>query len=139
MVNAIKPDAEYSINTERTQDFNIDFETRLNMFRAMVKVLDNMNLVDAFTSVSGRSMRIEEDKAMYMAMREELLRRLKTMKVVNDQWEQTEIIIQNPDGREITMDDIINRVEDADVIYVRVDHNAAYWVKGKEKGKVRLW
>ena len=56
--------------------------------------------------------------------------------------EQTEIIIQNPDGREITMDDIVNRVSEAvgvtDVIYVRVDHNAAYWVKGEEKGMVDL-
>lgn len=28
---------------------------------------------------------------------------------------------------------------DADSIYVRVDPNAAYWVKGKETGKVELW
>ena len=58
------------------QDCNIDFETRLNMSRAMVKVLNDMDLVDCFTSVSARSMRIEADKAAYMAMREELLRRL---------------------------------------------------------------
>ena len=24
-------------------------------------------------------------------------------------------------------------------IYVHVDHNAAYWVRGKETGKVELW
>jgi hypothetical protein len=55
---------------------NIDFDTRLNMARAMVKVLNNADLVDCFTSVSARSMRNEADKAAYMAMREELLRRM---------------------------------------------------------------
>lgn len=28
---------------------------------------------------------------------------------------------------------------DADSIYVRIDHNAAYWVRGEETGKVELW
>ena len=28
---------------------------------------------------------------------------------------------------------------DADSINVHVDHNAAYWVRGKETGKVELW
>ena len=69
-----KKDAENSMDAEH--DFNIDFDTRLNMARAMVKVLNNADLVDCFTSVSSRSMRNEADKAAYMAMREELLRRM---------------------------------------------------------------
>ena len=69
-----KKDAENSMDAEH--DFNIDFDTRLNMARAMVKVLNNADLVDCFTSVSARSMRNEADKAAYMAMREELLRRM---------------------------------------------------------------
>ena len=63
-----KKDAEH--------DFNLDFDIRLNMARAMVKVLNDMDLVDCFTSVSSRSMRNEADKAAYMAMREELLQRM---------------------------------------------------------------
>lgn len=80
MVNTIKldlddkKDAENSMDAEH--DFNIDFDTRLNMARAMVKVLNDMDLVDCFTSVSARSMRNEADKAAYMAMREELLQRM---------------------------------------------------------------
>ena len=70
----VKKDAENSMDAEH--DFNIDFDTRLNMARAMVKVLNNADLVDCFTSVSSRSMRNEADKAAYMAMREELLRRM---------------------------------------------------------------
>ena len=92
MVNTIKPDVDVKNDTEANQDpganldagigmdsdqaFNIGFDTRLNMARAMVKVLNDMDLVDCFTSVSARSMRNEADKAAYMAMREELLRRM---------------------------------------------------------------
>ena len=49
------------------------------------------------------------------------------------------IIVQSQDGREITPEEIISRVSKADHIYVRVDHNAAYWVRGEETGKVELW
>ena len=66
--------AESDIDAEH--DFNLDFDIRLNMARAMVKVLNDMDLVDCFTSVSARSMRNEDDKVAYMAMREELLRRM---------------------------------------------------------------
>ena len=64
------------IGMDSEQYPNIDFDTRLNMAHAMVKVLNNADLVDCFTSVSARSMRNEADKAAYMAMREELLRRM---------------------------------------------------------------
>ena len=49
------------------------------------------------------------------------------------------IIIQSQDEREITPEEIISRVGKADHIYVRVEHNAAYWVRGEETGKVELW
>ena len=49
------------------------------------------------------------------------------------------IIIQSHDGREITPEEIVARVGEADHVYVRVDHNAAYWVRGEERGKVELW
>lgn len=49
------------------------------------------------------------------------------------------IIIQSQDGREINPEEIIARVGEVDSIYVRVDHNAAYWVRGEETGKVELW
>lgn len=79
-MNTIKLDLDDKEDVENSMDsdqaFNIDFETRLNMAHAMVKVLNNADLVDCFTSVSSRSMRNEADKAAYMAMREELLRRM---------------------------------------------------------------
>ena len=73
-MNTIMPDFDVKKDAER--EININFDTKLNMARAMVKVLNNADLVDCFTSVSTRSMRNEADKAAYMAMREELLRRM---------------------------------------------------------------
>ena len=32
-----------------------------------------------------------------------------------------------------------SRVGNVDTIYVRVDENKVYWVKGKKNGSVNLW
>ena len=50
-----------------------------------------------------------------------------------------EVIIQSPLGGEITPADILAKVGSADKIYVRVDENKAYWVRGEETGSVDLW
>lgn len=49
------------------------------------------------------------------------------------------VIIQSPDGREITADKIKAKVGPAEKIYVKADEGKAYWVKGKETGSVELW
>ena len=50
-----------------------------------------------------------------------------------------EVIIQSPMGGNITPEAIIERIGKADKIYIRVDENKAYWVRGKETGSVDLW
>ena len=50
-----------------------------------------------------------------------------------------EVIIQSALGGEITSDAILAKVGDVDKIYVRVDQNKAYWVRGEETGSVDLW
>ena len=50
-----------------------------------------------------------------------------------------EVIIQSPLGGEITGAEILARVGDVDKVYVRVDENKAYWVRGDETGSVDLW
>jgi len=50
-----------------------------------------------------------------------------------------EVVIQSPLGGEITSAEILSRVGDADKVYVRVDENKAYWVRGEETGSVDLW
>ena len=52
---------------------------------------------------------------------------------------EVSIVIQTPEGAEITPEEIISHVGEADAIYIRVDHNAAYWVRGEETGKIALW
>ena len=49
------------------------------------------------------------------------------------------IVIQSPMGGEITTDAILEKIGAADTVYVRVDQNKAYWVKGEEAGSVDLW
>ena len=50
-----------------------------------------------------------------------------------------EVIIQSELGGEITPDAILEKIGAADKIYVRVDQNKAYWVRGEETGSVDLW
>ena len=50
------------------------------------------------------------------------------------------VFIQSPLGGEITAAEILAKVgTDVDRVYVRVDQNKAYWVKGEETGSVDLW
>ena len=50
-----------------------------------------------------------------------------------------ELIIQSPMGGNITPDEILKKVGKADKIYIRVDENKAYWVRGKETCSADLW
>ncbi len=49
------------------------------------------------------------------------------------------IIIQSALGGAITVEEIVAKVGTADQVYVRVDENKAYWVRGEETGSVDLW
>ena len=48
-------------------------------------------------------------------------------------------VIQSPFGGEITPEEIRARIGEADAVYIRVDQNKAYWVKGDENGDIDLW
>ena len=50
-----------------------------------------------------------------------------------------EVIIQSSMGGEITPADVLAKVGPVDKVYVRVDLNKAFWVKGEETGSVDLW
>lgn len=63
----------------------------------------------------------------------------KAEKSTHAQSAKTEIIIQSPMGGTITPEEIIAKIGAADKIYVRVDENKAYWVKGEETGSIDLW
>ena len=49
------------------------------------------------------------------------------------------VILQSPFGGEITVDAVKTLVGDVDKVYVRIDQNKLYWVKGKETGNKDIW
>lgn len=49
------------------------------------------------------------------------------------------IIIQSPLGGSITPEEILEKTGPVDAVYIRVDENKAYWVRGDETGSVELW
>ena len=54
--------------------------------------------------------------------------------------QETAIIIQSPMGGNITPEQILSKIPAcSDSVYVRVDENKLYWVKGDENGAVDIW
>ena len=49
------------------------------------------------------------------------------------------VILQSPFGGEITVDAVKTLVGEVDKIYVRIDQNKLYWVKGEETGDKDIW
>ena len=51
-----------------------------------------------------------------------------------------DIIIESPLGGAISTDEIAKKIpEGANAVYVRVDKNKLYWVKGDDTGSVDIW
>ena len=51
-----------------------------------------------------------------------------------------DIIIESPMGGAISTDEIAKRVpKGTEAVYVRVDENKLYWVKGKKTGDIDIW
>lgn len=48
-------------------------------------------------------------------------------------------VIQSPLGGSITPEEILSKTGPVDSVYIRVDENKAYWVRGEETGSVDLW
>lgn len=57
----------------------------------------------------------------------------------NTSKQPAKIIIQSLMGGEITPEEILSRVGDVDKVYIKVEENAAYWVKGDETGAINIW
>ena len=49
------------------------------------------------------------------------------------------VFIQSAMGGEISTEEIMAKVGDADTVYIKPEENAAYWVKGDLSGAVNLW
>ena len=63
----------------------------------------------------------------------------KEKKAAKQAAKKAEVLIQSPMGGEISPEAILKKVGKVDKVYIRVDENKAYWVKGDESGSVDLW
>lgn len=52
---------------------------------------------------------------------------------------KTEVFIQSAMGGTITVEEVLSRLDAVDTVYIKVEENKAYWVKGDENGSVDLW
>ena len=51
-----------------------------------------------------------------------------------------EIIVQSPMGGNITAEEIAAKLpKGAETVFVRVDQNKLWWIKGEETGSVDIW
>ena len=51
-----------------------------------------------------------------------------------------EIIVQSPLGGNITAEEIAAKLpKGAETVFVRVDQNKLWWIKGEETGSVDIW
>ena len=48
------------------------------------------------------------------------------------------VILQSPFGGKITVDAVKTLVGEVDKVYVRIDQNKLYWVKGEETGAIDI-
>lgn len=53
---------------------------------------------------------------------------------------RNEIIIQSPMGGEISTEQVVRKLPaGADCVFVRVDQNKLWWIRGEETGYVDIW
>ena len=61
-------------------------------------------------------------------------------KVAKAKTAKLEIIVQSPMGGNITAEEIAAKIPaGADAVFVRVDQNKLWWIKGEETGSVDIW
>ena len=61
-------------------------------------------------------------------------------KTVKKEQYANEIIIQSPMGGEITTDQVVEKLPaGVDCVFIRVDQNKLWWIRGDETGNVDIW
>ncbi len=61
-------------------------------------------------------------------------------KVARAKAAKLDIIIQSPMGGNITTEEIVAKLPDGvETVFVRVDQNKLWWVRGEETGSVDIW
>ena len=109
-------------------------KTRAAAKRTAKKVADKAaaNEIEAKKTASKTTRKVKEAVEATEAKVEKKVAKAKAAKL--------EIIVQSPMGGNITAEEIAAKIPaGADSVFVRVDQNKLWWIKGEETGSVDIW
>ena len=99
--------------------------------------------VDIANAVAAEKIEVKKTAAKATRKAKEKVKAVETKvekKVSKAKAAKLEIIVQSPMGRNITAEEIAAKIPaGADSVFVRVDQNKLWWIKGEETGSVDIW
>ena len=99
--------------------------------------------VDIADAVAAEKIEVQKTAAKATRKAKEKVKAVETKvekKVSKAKAAKLEIIVQSPMGGNITAEEIAAKIPaGADSVFVRVDQNKLWWIKGEETGSVDIW
>jgi len=99
--------------------------------------------VDVADAVAAEKIEVKKTAAKASRKAKETVKTVETKvekKVSKAKAAKLEIIVQSPMGGNITAEEIAAKVPaGAESVFVRVDQNKLWWIKGEETGSVDIW
>lgn len=99
--------------------------------------------VDIADAVAAEKIEVKKTAAKATRKAKEKVKAIETKvekKVSKAKAAKLEIIVQSPMGGNITAEEIAAKIPaGADSVFVRVDQNKLWWIKGEETGSVDIW
>ena len=99
--------------------------------------------VDIADAVTAEKIEVKKTAAKASRKAKETVKAVETKvekKVSKAKTAKLEIIVQSPMGGNITAEEIAAKVPaGAESVFVRVDQNKLWWIKGEETGSVDIW
>ena len=99
--------------------------------------------VDVADAVTAEKIEVKKTAAKASRKAKETVKAVETKvekKVSKAKAAKLEIIVQSPMGGNITAEEIAAKVPSgAESVFVRVDQNKLWWIKGEETGSVDIW
>ena len=99
--------------------------------------------VDVADAVTAEKIEVKKTAAKASRKAKETVKAVETKvekKVSKAKAAKLEIIVQSPMGGNITAEEIAAKVPaGAESVFVRVDQNKLWWIKGEETGSVDIW
>ena len=99
--------------------------------------------VDVTDAVTAEKIEVKKTAAKASRKAKETVKAVETKvekKVSKTKAAKLEIIVQSPMGGNITAEEIAAKIPaGAESVFVRVDQNKLWWIKGEETGSVDIW